>query len=262
MSGNLRIAATVAGADLHGAGRSGLVRQAHAGRRNRMAGAATGSMPQTLTFIVIDRRVLIRECLARCLMSFGDNCCVLDYATVTEWQEAAANQPSAAVIVLCAHQGRESETERDLSMLAQHATSIPVVVLADTESADHILTALEGGARGYIPTSMSLEVAVRAMCLVEAGGTFVPVSTIFSSRHTEEVSHKSGAPSGGLTARQAAVVDALRLGKANKQIAYELNMREGTVKVHVRNIMKKLNARNRTEVAVLASIAVPNIGAS
>jgi DNA-binding NarL/FixJ family response regulator len=45
------------------------------------------------------------------------------------------------------------------------------------------------------------------------------------------------------------VLRALREGKANKIIAYELNMRESTVKVHVRNIMKRLNARNRTEVA-------------
>jgi DNA-binding NarL/FixJ family response regulator len=55
------------------------------------------------------------------------------------------------------------------------------------------------------------------------------------------------------TARQAAVIDALRRGKANKIIAYELNMRESTVKVHVRNIMKKLNAKNRTEVAYRAN---------
>ena len=51
--------------------------------------------------------------------------------------------------------------------------------------------------------------------------------------------------------RQEAVVEALRQGKANKIIAYELNMQESTVKVHVRNIMKKLNAKNRTEVAYL-----------
>ena len=44
-------------------------------------------------------------------------------------------------------------------------------------------------------------------------------------------------------------MDALRRGKANKIIAYELNLRESTVKVHVRNIMKKLKATNRTEVA-------------
>jgi len=55
------------------------------------------------------------------------------------------------------------------------------------------------------------------------------------------------------TARQAAVVEALRRGKANKVIAYELNMRESTVKVHVRNIMKKLKARSRTEVAFMAN---------
>ena len=44
------------------------------------------------------------------------------------------------------------------------------------------------------------------------------------------------------------MLTALREGKANKIIAYDLNMCEGTVKVHVRNIMKKLKARNRTEV--------------
>jgi DNA-binding NarL/FixJ family response regulator len=49
------------------------------------------------------------------------------------------------------------------------------------------------------------------------------------------------------------VVEALRMGKANKTIAYELNMCESTVKVHVRNIMKRLKARNRTQVAYLTS---------
>ena len=53
------------------------------------------------------------------------------------------------------------------------------------------------------------------------------------------------------TARQGAVIRALCSGKANKIIAYELNMCESTVKVHVRNIMKKLKAKNRTEVAVM-----------
>jgi DNA-binding NarL/FixJ family response regulator len=48
-------------------------------------------------------------------------------------------------------------------------------------------------------------------------------------------------------------VDALRRGKANKIIAYELNMKESTVKVHVRNIMKKLRATNRTQVAYIAN---------
>ena len=57
-------------------------------------------------------------------------------------------------------------------------------------------------------------------------------------------------PMAGLfTERQMAVVEALRRGRANKIIAHELQLRESTVKVHIRNIMKKLNATNRTEVA-------------
>jgi DNA-binding NarL/FixJ family response regulator len=55
-----------------------------------------------------------------------------------------------------------------------------------------------------------------------------------------------------LTERQMEVVEEIRHGKANKQIAYELKMSEHTVKVHLRHIMRKLKARNRTEVAVLS----------
>ncbi len=53
-----------------------------------------------------------------------------------------------------------------------------------------------------------------------------------------------------LTKRQNAVVNAILQGKANKNIAHELDISESTIKVHVHNIMKKLNAKNRTEVAV------------
>ena len=56
--------------------------------------------------------------------------------------------------------------------------------------------------------------------------------------------------SGLVTARELAVIRAIQKGKSNKVIAYELNMCESTVKVHVRNIMKKLNAKNRTDVAI------------
>ena len=55
----------------------------------------------------------------------------------------------------------------------------------------------------------------------------------------------------GFTQRQSQILDCLRRGMANKLIAYELGMCESTVKVHIRNIMKKLKATNRTQVAYL-----------
>ena len=69
-------------------------------------------------------------------------------------------------------------------------------------------------------------------------------------RHLIDSGGQEARPLAGMfTLRQAEVVQALRRGKANKIIAYELNLRESTVKVHIRNIMKKLKATNRTEVA-------------
>ena len=56
-----------------------------------------------------------------------------------------------------------------------------------------------------------------------------------------------------LSVRQATVVNAICQGKASKQIAQELDMRESTVKVHLHSIMKKLKVQNRRELAVLAS---------
>jgi DNA-binding NarL/FixJ family response regulator len=118
------------------------------------------------------------------------------------------------------------------------------IVMSNIEDIELIRQALEQGVRGYIPVSLPHEVAIEAIRLVEAGGVYVPASSLM-------------APSAGLhghfTARQAAVVDALCKGKANKRIAHELNMCESTVKVHLRNIMKKLCAKNRTEVALIVN---------
>lgn len=217
--------------------------------------ASSASADSTI-IVVIDQRVLIRDCLARCLRPLGRNHTVYTFANVAEWQESAARYPRPAVIILSI-QGRkhpEIETERELALLSRSQMNIPVVLVSDAEDVEHVLFALDGGARGYIPTSVSLDVAVEAMLLVKAGGTFVPASSLISWRRKGE----SGTPGhtnghGMFTARQAAVVDAVRQGKANKRIAYELNMRESTVKVHIRNIMKKLKAKNRTEVAFLTS---------
>jgi DNA-binding NarL/FixJ family response regulator len=117
-----------------------------------------------------------------------------------------------------------------------------------------IVQMLGKNVRGYVPTSLSINIAVQAMELARAGGAFVPASSLIAAHRVPDgVSNAMQKSNGLFTARQAAVVDALRRGKANKIIAYELKMRESTVKVHVRNIMKKLHATNRTEVAYITN---------
>jgi DNA-binding NarL/FixJ family response regulator len=219
---------------------------------DRSAAETLPKLAPEMTVVLIDRRSLYRECLARCLRTTQRAGTVLSYGTVSEWS-AAPGRPTASLVLYCIGARRASEPEivRDIGLLSRAEGAPPAILMSDIEDPDQILGALDNGARGYIPTSTGLDVVVEALHLVGAGGVFVPASSLISARRAGQGPGQRRNGHGLFTPRQTAVVESLRQGKANKVIAFELNMRESTVKVHVRNIMRKLKARNRTEVAFL-----------
>jgi DNA-binding NarL/FixJ family response regulator len=178
---------------------------------------------------------------------------VVALGSVEEWQgEKEFHSPLGAILVnLGGRSVAQGSTADEIARLASEFKSVPVVILADTDDLGEILKALECGARGYIPSSVGIEVCAEAIGLARSGGIFVPASSVLAMRDRIATGRQPQAEpvSGMFTSRQAEVARALVRGKANKIIAYELNLRESTVKVHVRNIMKKLKATNRTEVA-------------
>jgi DNA-binding NarL/FixJ family response regulator len=200
--------------------------------------------------IIIDERALVRDCLMHCLQAAYVDHEVFAFAALSDWTKVESDYPAPSVILLCVrnHRSIAIEDSDDADGIARLATSAPLVIISDIEDASRIMRAIENGARGYIPTSMTLGIAVEAVRLVEAGGTFVPINCVLppSQNHGNDGSQL-------FTARQIMVVEALCRGKANKQIAFELGMCESTVKVHIRHIMRKLKARNRTEVAMMVS---------
>ncbi len=205
--------------------------------------------------VIIDPQVFSRECLARVL---GQECgaSIECYSSIEEW--IGAGEPTTAgLVVLCQSGLSRADIHQGVARLAEVSEQIrgcPAVILSDNEDPDLIVQMLGKNVRGYVPTSLSIQVVVQAIELARAGGVFVPASSLIASHRAPDRGQTAvQKPNGLFTARQVAVVDALRRGKANKIIAYELKMRESTVKVHVRNIMKKLHATNRTEVAYMAS---------
>jgi DNA-binding NarL/FixJ family response regulator len=133
----------------------------------------------------------------------------------------------------------------------------PVIVFSDRDDVENVDEALACGLRGYIPTSVDAEVAFAALRLIHAGGTFMPAHALRSTGGKPNT-NAEGARRGlldelDLTPRELCVLDLLREGKPNKLIATGLNMEESTVKVHVRNILKKLRAANRTHAASVAN---------
>jgi DNA-binding NarL/FixJ family response regulator len=222
------------------------------GHRRMLAGDDTASASLSRV-AVIERRSLMRECLIRSLAAAtGWN--VVAYETAAAWLAVSDKMPVSLVVLCLGQPGAATDEDADIARLAEIAALAPVALMADSEDPSHIVGALERHVRGYIPTSLPLHVAVEALRLVRAGGVYVPASSLIASQKSQvEADEDNPKASSMFTTRQLAVIAALRKGKANKIIAYELNMRESTVKVHVRNIMKKLKARNRTEVAYLAN---------
>jgi DNA-binding NarL/FixJ family response regulator len=214
------------------------------------------------TLVIVAKDLLFRDCMARCLGGLN-RYEVVAFATVADLIATHPLDPSTSLVLLCTF-GQENDpksVQKDLVALIDTWTDASVILLSDLDEAERVHSAFQWGARGYIPTNVPLEVAISAIHVVEVGGTFAPTSGILQagrgktpapppSSGQESALDGPKSLSGVFSARQSAIAEAIRHGKANKQIAYELNIRESTVKVHLRTIMKKLNARNRTEVAV------------
>ena len=209
---------------------------------NQTEGGAEPSVDVNSSIIVIEKRALVRECLTRCLVSaLGP--LVVSFPSVKRWTEATGDTPGGVVVLSIGGKSRPPDSiERELDLLRRFANHLPIIVLADAEEPSQIVDALQRGARGYIPTSVSLAIAIEAVRLVRAGGTYAPAGCLIGDKTKRMGLNRSGDKL--FTDRQADVLEALRKGKANKTIAYELNLHESTVKIHVRNIMKKLRAKN------------------
>jgi DNA-binding NarL/FixJ family response regulator len=210
---------------------------------------------ERVTVALIDRRVLDRECLARGLQACRADLDILPFNSVEDWRGAHPFHDDVSAILLSIGGQRPDEpaVEAALQGLTIEFPAIPTVLLADSDHALNVVLALDRGARGYIPTSVGLQVAVEALNLARAGGIFIPASSLMASREDILALDIAGPPADPLaellSPRQAAVAEAILRGKANKIIAYELDLRESTIKVHIRCIMQKLGAHNRTEVA-------------
>lgn len=214
----------------------------------------------SVVILLVDPRPLMRECLSRLLQTSVRDFRVVPVSDPAEASERGVLLDDVDLVLLSVGGAAVTGTSAGeaISVLRQALPDTPIIVLSDCEAAEHVVEAIRRGARGYIPTSLSLPAAIEALRFVRAGGTFVPASVIGQAAPREHEARNSE-PSGDVgaacldrfTARELEVLALLRLGRPNKVIAYELNMQETTLKVHIRHIKNKLGVANRTEVALI-----------
>jgi DNA-binding NarL/FixJ family response regulator len=198
---------------------------------------------------VIESRTFIRECIRRSVQSaFAQP--VLTYSTAAELGQQHLLTSAQLVIFSWVEDNTEASTNA-LKVLCELAPRIPVIVLGYNNDAELARSAICHGAKGYIPVTMGFEIAIAAVRFVLAGGTYAPMDCL-PPRDPPGDALSQPPRTGLVTARELAVIRAIQKGKSNKVIAYELNLCESTVKAHVRNVMRKLEAKNRTDVAIKA----------
>jgi DNA-binding NarL/FixJ family response regulator len=246
--------AGLAGGEPRAGGEDGLPQNEDRPREGDEVGAWMETSGMSPTVVYFDPRTLTRDCVGRWLQASLTefNVCLLASPDRIETVPADSKQIRAVIINTGPDRMSSPMVACVLSRVSELLPAVPVVVLSDYEDMENIREAFELGIRGYIPTSLASMVAIGAIHLVCVGGTFAPAASLLSQSKGQHHSGR-GRLVEGFTQRQSQILDCLRRGMANKLIAYELSMCESTVKVHIRNIMKKLKATNRTQVAYMTS---------
>ena len=206
-----------------------------------------------MRILIGDDHMLFREGLRRLLEQLGPDVEFVDASTFDEVRDLVASGVLFD-LVLIDLQMPGWPGFSGIEQLCQMAGDAPVVVISASESQADVRAALDNGACGYIPKSSSVKIMLSALHLVLAGGIYLPPSVI-SADTAAATAVETEAPRGShaLTQRQWEVLNCLREGKSNKQIAYELGLSEGTVKIHVTAIFKTLGVKNRTQAVIVAA---------
>jgi DNA-binding NarL/FixJ family response regulator len=197
---------------------------------------------------LVESRTFLRECVSR-VMQAALSLPIATFSTPAELESQFSE--SIALVLLSLADARKEESAQALKVLSALDPSVPVVVLATVNDVDAARAAISLGAKGYIPCSTNFEIAVEALRFVLAGGTYLPADDLLAANPPTGSKPKASQPTRALSQREARIAQAIREGKSNKAIAYQLCICEGTVKVHLRHIMKKLKAKNRTDIAMI-----------
>ena len=208
--------------------------------------STTSISGRSLNIGLIDAYRFSQECLIKAFDGLEPRPAIVPFETVQD----CISDPGANLDLIVYYSHSTDSLEKtvvgDVTLIRQAFKTAPIIVLSDAEDAEHpntIRSALRNGAQGFIPTrTTGIPITFAAIRFITAGGVFAPLDLLLTKRTDRVV---EAVQQSRLTPRQLAVLNHLQQGKANKIIAHELGMSESTVKVHVRNIMRKTGATNR-----------------
>ena len=194
--------------------------------------------------VVADDHPLFRAALRSAVDKAAPGAVIDECASLAEARLALA--AASVDLLLLDLKLSDSEGMAGLAAIRAEHPTVPVAVVSASEDASVVRHALGLGAAGFIPKSASLPQMVEAITAILAGDGWAP--------ETPEGDTDDDLPArvASLTPSQLRILEGLKAGRLNKQIAFDLGVSEATIKAHLTSVFRKLGVHNRTQAVILA----------
>lgn len=201
--------------------------------------------------LIAEDHILFREALISLLQQIVSDIQVYEVAKYEDMFKLLDKSLDFNLIILDLDLPDEN-WEVGLQKLNFVSPSIKLIVITANETASAIKKAVHYGAVAYIPKSIAPKIINNALKIVLDGGTYLPLQAIEKFDIQNHIPVNTDSTQHLLTFRQLEVLKLIAEGKSNKQIAYEMNIAEATVKLHINSLLKKLKVTNRTQAVIQA----------
>ena len=225
-----------------------------------------------MNILIVDHHPMSRDGLEALLQSLHPEA---EISKAGELYALNDNRFQSANLLLYEPMGINGDIDDGVQAIAnlmQRYPNLLVIVVTAYRKHDGVIRILDAGAGGYLPKSLTSEIMINAVRLVLSGGTYAPPELYGVESHERSVKsrpalseatsdYRGPAPfeaasdnrGPALTRRQRDVLFQLSLGHSNKDIAGQLGIAEGTIKIHVAAIFKAMGVTNRTQAVIAAN---------
>jgi DNA-binding NarL/FixJ family response regulator len=208
-------------------------------------------VPSSYKFVIADDHPLFRGALKQALASFTENTGIFEAGDFDSAKALIVANDDVDLVLLDLSMPGASGLSGLVSLRGVHP-GVPIVVVSAHDDPETIRRALELGASGFLSKSASMEEIRSGVETVLAGGISAPIGIDLGVERDPEISDLIKRLQ-SLTPQQTRVLSMLAEGLLNKQIAYELDVSEATIKAHVSAVLQKLGVDSRTQAVILLS---------
>lgn len=204
------------------------------------------------TILIADDHPLFREAITNVMCGSFPGCQTLETDELESTLALTRDRDDIDLILLDLNMPGMNGLH-GLITLRNEAPMLPVVIVSAEEDKQIIMQAITYGASGFITKSSPREEMSQALEQILAGNTWMPADVVQADGDNSQPARSmDNELFSSLTRRQLLVLERMSMGESNKQIAYNLNIAETTVKAHVSAILRKLGVHNRMQAVLCA----------